>query len=230
MFSMLAARPGRDQHHLGPQLRGVLALGPDVEAHALVVDRDRLGVEPGVRHHGDPALGEAPLDDAADLRVLERDDVRQVLEQRDLDADVMEHRRELDADGAGTHDHDVLRERVEPEDLVAGHDPLAVDLETGQRLDPRAGGEDHVRRVEHPLPAPARRAILTGLIDADLARAIEPAAALDPGHLVLRDERLQPGPQALDDRVAPGCHRRVVDLRLTGEDESRAPWRCGPDP
>ena len=52
------------------------------------------------------------------------------LEQRDLDADVVEHRRELmDADGTGADDDDVLRERVQPEtwSLVTIH--FAVDLE-----------------------------------------------------------------------------------------------------
>ena len=49
----------------------------------------------------DAALREAALERLADLAVLERDDLGQVLEHRDLDADVVEHRGELDADRAG---------------------------------------------------------------------------------------------------------------------------------
>ena len=64
--------------------------------------------------------------DLADLGVLERDDLRQVLEQRDLDADVVEHAGELDADRAGADDDDVLRQGVHLEDVVARDDPLAV--------------------------------------------------------------------------------------------------------
>ena len=74
--------------------------------------------------------------------------------------------------------------------------------EAGQRLHARAGGEDDVRGLEDALAAGARRAVLAGLQDADLVGAVEPAATLDPGHLVLVDEALEPGPHPLDDRVA----------------------------
>ena len=53
-----------------------------------------------------------------------------------LDADVVEHRRELDADRAGADDDDVLRQRVQPEDVVAGDDPLAVRLEARAATSP----------------------------------------------------------------------------------------------
>ena len=58
-----------------------------------------------------PRLVKLRSSDLADLGVLERDDLRQVLEQRDLDADVVEHARELDADRAGPDDDDVLGQR-----------------------------------------------------------------------------------------------------------------------
>ena len=49
---------------------------------------------------------------------------REVLEERHLDAEVVVHRGELDADRAGADDDDVLRQRVGGEDVVRGDDPL----------------------------------------------------------------------------------------------------------
>ena len=178
------------------------------------------GVEARVGHDGHAALGEVALDDLADVDVLERDDLGQVFEQRHLRAEVVEHARELDPDRAGADDDDVLGQRVHPEDVVAGHDALAVRGQAGQRLHPRPGGKDDVGRVEDAVAATARGAVLARLADLDLARAVEPAAPGHPGHLVLVDERLEPRPQPLDDGVAPGGHRRVVDGRLARQDQA----------
>ena len=52
--------------------------------------------------------------------------------------------------------------------------------EARERLHPRPGGEDHVRRVEDALAAGAWRAVLADHLDADRVRALERAAALDP--------------------------------------------------
>ena len=117
---------GRDEHHLGAELRRVLALGTDQQADAVVVGRDGLRIETGVGHHRDAALGELALDELAHLAVLERHDPGQVLEHGHLDPDVVEHRRELDADRAGPDDHDVLGQGVHLEDVVARDDALAV--------------------------------------------------------------------------------------------------------
>ena len=87
-------------------------------------------------------------------------------------------RRELDADRAGADDDDVLGQRVHLEDVVAGDDALAVRVEARQRLDPRAGREDDVGRLQDALAALARRAVLAGLADPDLLRPVEAAAAL----------------------------------------------------
>ena len=110
-----------------------------------------------------PRLVKLRSSELADLGVLERDDLGQVLEQRHLDPDVVEHAGELDADRARPDDDDVLGQRVHPEDVVAGDDPLAVGLEARQRLDPRAGGDDDVGRVQDAVAARARRAVLARL-------------------------------------------------------------------
>ena len=145
-----------------------------------------------------------------------------------LDAEVVVHAGELDADRARPDDDDVLRQRVDLEDVVAGDDALAVGR--------RGPGSDLTREPVAMMtsvafrtrsPPRARRAVLAGLADADLARTVEPAAAGDPGHLVLVDEGLEPGPHPLDDRVAPGGHRRVVDRRPRRAGPGRSPWRGG---
>ena len=208
---------GGDEHHLGPQLLRVLALGTDHDADAVLVGRDRGGIESGVGHDGHAALLEAAQDDLADLGVLERHDLRGVLEERHLHADVGEHRGELDADGARPDDDDVLGQRRHAQDVVAGDDLLAVGLEPGKALHARAGRDDDVGRLQDALAALAGRAVLGGLEDADLLRPVEAAAAGDPGHLVLVDQGLEPGPHPLHDLVAAGGHLRVVDDGLAGE-------------
>ena len=135
-----------------------------------------------------PRLVKLRSSELADLGVLERHDLRQVLEQRHLDAEVVVHRGELDADRAGADDDDVLRAGVSilrTSSLVTMRVPSG--RQAGQRLDPRPGGEDDVGRVEDALAAGAGRAVLARLADPDLARAVEPAAAVDPGDLVLVD-------------------------------------------
>ncbi len=107
--------------------------------------------------------------------------------------------------------------RVHPEDVVARDDVLPVRCQTGQRLDPRAGREDDVGRLEDALAAGPGRAVFAGLADADPLRTVEPTTTGDPRDLVLVDERLESGPHPLDDRVPPGRHRRVVDDGLAGE-------------
>ncbi len=76
-----------------------------------------------------------------------------------------------------------------------------------------------------PLPG---RAILAGLSDPDLARALEAASALDPGDLVLVDEGLEPGPHPLHDLVATGGHLARSRSRVRPRASGPCPWRAGP--
>src|SRR5215210_8094117 len=209
--------PRGDEQHLRPQLLLLLALGADHQADAVLLDADRCRIEARARDDGDAASGEASFERLADVAVLERDDRRQVLEQRDLDADIVEERGELDTDGAAADDDDVLRQRGHLQHVVARDDPLAVGLESRQRLDARPRREDHVRPLEHAVPAAARRAVVARLADPNLCRPLETAAALDPGDLVLVDEGFEPGPHPLHDLVAPGGDLRVVDPGFAGD-------------
>ena len=215
---MLAARPVATSIISARTSCWSLPSGPTIRQMPSLSVADRRRVEAGVGHHRHAALLEAALDDLADLGVLERDDLGRVLEQRHLHADVV---RTSLANSTPTAPAPTitmsLGSVVILQDVVAGHDLLAVGLEAGQALDARAGREDDIGRLEDALAALAGRPVLAGLADADLLRAVEAAAAVDPGHLVLVDERLEPGPHPLHDLVAPGGHLGVVDDGLAGE-------------
>ena len=72
--------------------------------------------------------------------------------------------------------------------------------------------------MEHLLAAGARgtrgRSSIAVERDPDRARAVEPAAARDPGHLVLVDEALEAGPHPLHDLVAPARDLFEVEAGL----------------
>ena len=81
----------------------------------------------------DAALAERPLERLRDVLVLGRDQPGQRLDDGHLGAERAPDAGELDADhAAAEHDrgggHAVQRQRV-----LAGDDPLAVDLQAGQR-------------------------------------------------------------------------------------------------
>ena len=80
---MLAARPVATSMQLGAELGRLLALGADHQADPV---RRRPSPTPASKRAlvmtVMPRFGEAALDDLADLGVLERHDLGQVLEQR----------------------------------------------------------------------------------------------------------------------------------------------------
>src|SRR5215210_3008720 len=139
--------PRGEEQHLRPQLLLLLALRPDHQADAVLLDADRCRIEARARDDGDAASGEASFERLAD---------------------VVEERGELDTDGAAADDDDVLRQRGHLQDVVTRDDPLAVGLESRQRLDARSRRQDHVRRLEHAVPAAARRAVVAHLADPNL--------------------------------------------------------------
>ena len=130
---MLAARPVATSSCSALISAASLPSRPTVSGHPALAGLDAGRVEAGRGHDRHPALGERALDDLAHLAVLERHDLRQVLEQGHPDADVVEHAGELHAHRAGTDDDDVLGQAGRAQHVVAGHDPGAVWLEPGQR-------------------------------------------------------------------------------------------------
>ncbi|MFN8630132.1 MAG: hypothetical protein U0838_07350 [Chloroflexota bacterium] len=82
--------PGGHEDGVRRDLGALAAVRADRDGHAVLPDDDRARVEAGVDDDAHAAALERALELGADLRVLERDKRRQVLEQRDLDAEVME--------------------------------------------------------------------------------------------------------------------------------------------
>jgi hypothetical protein len=134
-----------DEHGLDLELR-LGAILREVELHALVPDADVLAL--GVRVHRDALLDEAALKDLADLLVLNGQDLREHLDERDLRAEGVEEIRELHADGAGTDDGHRLRGGLGGERLAGGHHAGAVDRQARQRARLLAGAEEDVFRAE----------------------------------------------------------------------------------
>ena len=151
--------------------------------------------------------------------------VGQVLEQRHLHAEVVVHRGELDADRAGTDDDDVLRQRRAGEDVVRGDDPLAVRVEAGERLDPGAGGEDHVRCPG----GPARRRGCRRRASIFTRTCVGPSSLPLPWiqvTLFLSTRLLRPVHRRFTICVAARGHPGVVDHRARRR-RCRSPWRAG---
>ena len=92
---------------------------------------------------GDLALAELALERLGEELVLVGHEVRQGLDDRDLAAEALPHAGELDADDAAAEHDDALGHVVEVDGLGGGEHP-AAELEAGQRLRVRAGGQDDV--------------------------------------------------------------------------------------
>ena len=96
----------------------------------------------------DLLLAEGPGQRLRDLLVLDRHHPRHGLDDGDLDAEGVPEVGELDADGAGAdHDHR-LRQLGQDHRLAVGDDAVAVRLDAGQELGPRAGGDDDALGLE----------------------------------------------------------------------------------
>ncbi len=164
--------------------------------------------EPRAELGGDPALAELSLDLLGELLVLERQQVGERLDDRDVGAERPPDARELDADDAATEHDDRTRHVVEGEGVVAGDDAGAVDLKTWQRLGHRSGGQDDVASG------------VGGVADGDGVGANETARALDEGDAAALHQPGQPLVEAGDDAVLVGvdrCHVDAVERRLDAE-------------
>ena len=222
---MLAARPVATSIWSALSSVGSLPSGPTITLTppaSLPVrapcagDLDRLGLEAGVRHDVDAAALEGALQLDRDLAILERHEVGQVLEDGDLRAHVGVEAGELDTDRAAADHDQALGQHGRGQDVVAGHDDLAVRLEARQRLDAAAGSEDHIVRVERPMTG--RGAVVADDVDLDLLAAVQPAATADELDLVLLDQ----AHEALGSRSTTWPRRlamtREVDRGLAGRD------------
>ena len=106
---------------------------------------------------------------------------------------------------AAEHDHRG-RDLVELERVVAGDHPLAVDVQAGQALGVRPGGQ-------HDVPA-----LVPLAVDLDRGGADQPAHALDEGDLPALHQALQALVEPRDDAVLVLVDRGHVDAVEGGPD------------
>ena len=146
-----------------------------------------------------------------DLRVLDRQDLRQHLDHRHVAAEVAVERGELDADRAGADDQQRLRDRLRHHRFEIGPDQLLVRLEPGQHARPRAGGDDDVLGLIGARPAARLSALRSSTaFTRDLAGRVD--GRLAPDHVTLFFFIRKPTPllSCFDDRARALHHRRRV--------------------
>ena len=154
----------------------------------------------------DAAALERLLDDLGDVLVEAGEDLGQRLEDRDLGAEVGEHRRELAADDAAADDGGALGQLGDRQELVGGHDDRAVDVEAGQRAGHRARGQHDGVAGELEVAGGAAG-------HGDPLAGVEAAVAVEHRDLAALQQRAEPGHEAVDDRVLAGERGAPVDRR-----------------
>ncbi len=194
-------RPAPDGHQqdVGLELLAVL----EVHRHRVggLLDAGELRADLVV----DLALAELALELLGEELVLVGHQVRQGLDDRDLGAEALPDARELHADDpAAEHDH-AVGHVVEVDGLGGGHD-AAAELEPGQRLGVRAGGQHEVA-AGVALP-----------VDLDGVGADQRAVAVDHGDLAGLHQSLQALVELADDAVLVGVDAGHVDARQGGLD------------
>ena len=105
------------------------------------------------------------------VRVLDRDDAVEQLDDRRVTAKSGVHARKLDTDGTRTHNDHRLRHALEFEDVIGINDLFAVGLKTRDRTHDRAGRDNDVLGVDRLLFAVGERDLDLALAD-DLAKAV----------------------------------------------------------
>jgi hypothetical protein len=182
--------------------------------------RDRVAVLEGDRHPVVRLLGaaeplaqpevdlpapERPLEPLADRLVLERQQVRQRLDDGDLCAEGAPQARELDADDAAAENDHRRGDALEPQCLIA-RDDAPAELEPGQRARSGARREHHVG------------ALIDVVADGDGGGGDEAPLTLDHRDAAIADEPLQPLVLLRHDAVAVGREPLGVDALEADED------------
>src|SRR5215210_4714254 len=170
-----------------------------------------LGIGLCARENRDAPVLELLLEGLGDIRVLERHETVEDLDDGHLGAEVVVHARELDADGPGAKDYYRLGiALVVGDDIVRGDDLLAVELQAGQGVDGGAGGDQDVLRLELLLAVFGLYLYLLGLDEA--------ANPVVDGDLVLLHQALHAAPELGDDLLAALGRLRIIKLHFADLD------------
>ncbi len=127
-----------DEQQLGLELLAVL----EGDLHAVLRRLD--AGEPAAELEADLATAERALEQLGRRLVLQRDEVGQGLDDRDVDAEGLPRAGELAADDAAAEHDRRARYAVEGQRVVAGDDLGAVDLDARQAAGVGAGGQQDV--------------------------------------------------------------------------------------
>src|SRR5690625_395508 len=214
-----AAFVGLDTHVVESQPLGV-RLAPD--RHQYVACLDRLALlqfnhgpaipAAGAGHPGtQPELDALPLEDlqrlAGELGVHAGQDAVHVLQDRHPGAQPGPDRAELETDVARAYHHQVLGDLLEGERLRGRDDPLAVQFDSRQGGNARAGSNNYV-------PGLQLGALAILGVHGDLPGTQQFAAAPVPFDIVLPVEEVDAVGVRLDDGILLGEHRLEVELDL----------------
>jgi hypothetical protein len=139
-------------------------------------------------------LGERLVDEGGDVRILDRQDAVEHLDDRHLRAHVRIEAGELDADRARADDQQLGRHHLGHHGVPVGPDPLPVRLGEGQVAGAGAGRDDDVLGLE------LRR--LAVLADAEHPLAGERALSFHHRDLVLLHQAFDAGIELPGDLAA----------------------------
>ena len=143
------AHADRDERNRG--LDGLVGLSAHREANTLVSGLRLLDF--GAGEDFDPLFDQGFFEGNADFRILDRKDVREHFDDRDIRAEGIEKIGELHSDGAGPDDDDVLRLLGKDHGLLAADDAFAVERKSGHFPRDHAGGNQDLCALDFRLLA-----------------------------------------------------------------------------
>src|SRR6516162_1517240 len=193
-----------DQHDVGFQrLLGAAGSRLDLRDERLArrIDAGDFRTEPELK----PLLFPEALKLPRDLTVHAGQNAVQEFDDRDLGAEPVPDRAELEPNDACAYDQQFARHLVERQRAGRGYDAFFVDLDPLEPRDIGAGGDHNVLCLD-------KLRLAVGTRDLDLAGAENPAFAVDDVDLVLLHQELDAFDVAVDALLLEIHHRGQVEL------------------